>query len=383
MTDTDARLMARALELARRGHYSTSPNPRVGCVIARDGEVIAENWHRRAGEAHAEAGALEQLHSSGGDARGATAYVTLEPCSHFGRTPPCCDSLIVAGVARVVVAMTDPNPLVSGRGIERLRAAGIKVDIGLMQAEAEALNPGFIRRMREGLPQVRIKLAMSLDGRTAMASGESQWITGPKARADVQRLRAASCAIVTGVDTLLHDDAALTVRPEQFAPERTGEFWRQPLRVVLDSKLRTPVDGRLFAGGGPVLIVAANRDAEKQAALEEQGAEVLYLPDAQGRVDLAALLHELGERQCNEVLVEAGATLAGRFIAEDLAQQLTVYMAPTLMGSAARPLLQLPLEAMAQQRRLQIEEMRAVGDDWRIDARLLPATASEQEEDEG
>lgn len=364
----DAAMMARALQLARRGLYSTSPNPRVGCAIVRDGAVLAEGWHRRAGDGHAEVNALAALPRDG--ARGATAYVTLEPCSHRGRTPPCSEALVKAGVRRVVVAMEDPNPLVAGRGIQQLREAGIDVEVGLLEAEARALNRGFVKRMQKGLPAVRIKLAASLDGRTAMASGESQWITGAAARADVQRLRAASCAIVTGVDTLVRDDAALTVRPEQFAPERAGEDWRQPLRVVLDSTLRTPTDGRLFAGGGPVLIVAAVRDGERQAELEQRGAEVVYLPDDSGRVDLSALLRELASRECNEVLVEAGATLAGRLVEENLADELTLYMAPTLLGSDARPLLELPVMEMARQRRVRIRDIRAIGDDWRIEASL-------------
>lgn len=360
-------MMARALRLARRGLYSTSPNPRVGCVIARDGEVVAEGWHQKAGEGHAEVKALARLDN---DASGTTAYVTLEPCSHHGRTPPCSEALIEAGVRRLVVAMEDPNPQVAGDGIRRLREAGIDVEVGLLESEARELNAGFIRRMQRGLPLVRIKMAMSLDGRTAMASGESQWITGPHARADVQRLRAASCAVVSGVETVARDNAALTVRPAQFAPDRADEWWRQPLRVVLDSNLRTPADGRLFGGGGPILIAAAVEDADRQASLERRGAEVIYLPEDSGRVDLQGLLRELARRECNEVLIEAGATLAGRLVATGLADELILYMAPTLLGSDARPLLELPIMTMAEQNRVLIRDIRVVGDDWRIEAVL-------------
>lgn len=361
---TDARWMARAIQLAGRGHYTTSPNPKVGCVLVRDDTLLAQGWHIKAGQGHAEVNALAQC----AEAAGATAYVSLEPCSHHGKTPPCAEALIAAGVARVVVAMQDPNPEVSGRGIARLREAGIDVVVGIAQAEAEALNPGFIKRMKTGLPRLRAKLAMSLDGRTAMASGESQWITGSDARRDVQRLRAASCAIVSGVETLLHDDAALTVRPEQAG--LPAEQCRQPLRVILDSHLRTPVAGKLFQGGGPILIIGAENAPESRNKLEAAGAEVLLMAGADGRVDLTAVAKELGRRQCNEVLVESGATLAGAFLQADLLDALTVYMAPTLLGSMARPLFELPLNDMNSQRRLHIDSVRAVGSDWRFDVTL-------------
>lgn len=360
----DARWMARAIQLAGRGHYSTSPNPNVGCVLVRDNELLAEGWHQRAGEGHAEVNALARCEQ----AEGATAYVSLEPCSHHGKTPPCAEALIKAGIKRVVVAMEDPNPEVSGRGVQLLRDAGIHVEVGLQQSQAEALNPGFIKRMKTGLPRVRAKLAMSLDGRTAMASGESQWITGAAARRDVQRLRAGSCAIVSGVETLIHDDAALTVRPEQ--AELPAEQCRQPLRVILDSRLRTPLDGKLFQDGGRVLVIGAVDAPESRNRLEAAGAEVMILAGADGRVELAAVLKELGRRQCNEVLVESGATLAGAFLQAELLDALTVYMAPTLLGSKARPLFALPLDDMNSQRRVHIDGIRAIGTDWRLDATL-------------
>lgn len=361
----DARWMAMAVQLAARGRYSTSPNPQVGCVLVKAGELLAEGWHQRAGEAHAEIHALAACK----DPSGATAYVTLEPCSHHGKTPPCADTLIQSGVARVVVAMQDPNPLVAGRGIQRLQDAGIRVDVGLLQSEAEALNPGFIQRMRTGMPRVRAKLAMSLDGRTAMASGASKWITGAAARADVQRLRAGSCAIVSGVETVAIDNAALTVRPDEAG--LATELCRQPLRVIVDSKLRTSPEAALFLRGGPILMVAAQNDTRRRAALESAGAEVLVLADEEGRVDLRALLKELGRRQCNEVMVEAGATLSGALMSQGLLDVLTVYMAPTLLGSQARPLLAMPLADMKDQRRLQFDGMRAVGEDWRMDLSVM------------
>jgi diaminohydroxyphosphoribosylaminopyrimidine deaminase/5-amino-6-(5-phosphoribosylamino)uracil reductase len=367
----DQRYMARAIELAYRGLYTTSPNPRVGCVLVRDGEVIGEGWHIRAGEGHAEVNALasvSDVHVQ--DIKGATAYVTLEPCSHQGKTPPCCQALIDAQVGRVVVAMEDPNPLVAGRGNQALKDAGIDVLVGVMESEAQAINPGFIKRMAFGLPLLRCKLAMSLDGRTAMASGESQWITGADARSDVQRLRARSCAVMSGVDTVIVDEASLTVRADQLNVENAELIaQRQPLRVVLDSTLRLQTDVKLLQQAGPVLIVAAKADAAKQEALEQAGAEVLVLANDDGQVDLPAVLNCLAERQCNEVLLEAGATLAGAFMQAELLDELVVYMAPTLLGSEARPLMALPLNKMSEQKPLEITAITPVGKDWRIDAK--------------
>ncbi|MCQ9425242.1 bifunctional diaminohydroxyphosphoribosylaminopyrimidine deaminase/5-amino-6-(5-phosphoribosylamino)uracil reductase RibD [Pseudomonas sp. LJDD11] len=365
----DAGYMARALELARKGRYSTHPNPRVGCVIVRDAQVVGEGWHVRAGEPHAEVHALRQ---AGEQARGATAYVTLEPCSHHGRTPPCADALVKAGVGRVVAAMQDPNPQVAGRGLQRLHDAGIEVHSGVLQAEARKLNKGFIKRMESGLPYVRVKLAMSLDGRTAMASGESQWITGPEARAAVQRLRAQSSVVLSGADTVLTDNARLTVRPEQLAldPEQTAlAASRAPLRVLVDGRLRVPLDTAFFQAGPALVAACAGADAV--AHYQAQGHELLSLPGAQGHVDLRALLLELGARGANDVLVEAGPRLAGAFAQLGLVDEYQIFIAGKFLGSSARPLLDLPLSRMDEALELNIVKMRAVGSDWHVIA--LPA----------
>src|SRR5512135_2431955 len=295
----DSQWMARALCLAERGLYTTAPNPRVGCVLVKDGKIIGEGWHERAGEPHAE---VHALRAAGGAARGATAYVTLEPCSHHGRTPPCADALIAAGVSRVVSAMQDPNPLVAGQGLQKLSDAGIEVECGLMEAAARELNIGFVSRMTRGMPWVRSKIAASLDGRTALANGTSKWITGEAARRDVQHWRARSCAILTGIGTVLADDPQLNVRSMESA--------RQPLRAVVDNGLRIPPAARLLQQPGAV-IYTATQDAQKIAALEKSGARVAVLADAGGQVDLSAVLRDLAERGCNEVLVEAGSKLNG------------------------------------------------------------------------
>lgn len=366
----DREWMGRALMLAERGVYTTEPNPRVGCVLVADGQIVGEGWHVRAGEGHAEVNALAQ---AGDKARGATAYVTLEPCSHFGRTPPCADALVKAGVSRVVAAMQDPNPQVAGNGLARLREAGIEVSCGLLEAQAQALNPGFIKRMQHGLPWVRVKLAMSLDGRTAMASGESKWITGPAARADVQRLRARSGAVVSGADSVLLDDSALTVRASELglpADEAAAAAARQPLRVLVDSLRRVPLDQRFFREAGPTLVISTSAE---QAADDYRaaGSELLAVPGADGKVDLHAVLRTLAERGCNEVLVEAGAGLSGAFWRAGLVDELIVYMAPRLLGSQARPLMQLPFESMSEAMDVDIVDMRAIGQDWRITARPI------------
>ncbi len=364
-TRAEREYMARAIQLARRGLYTTDPNPRVGCVLVREGVIVGEGFHLRAGEGHAEVNALAV---AGAQARGATAYVTLEPCSHYGRTPPCAEGLIRAGIGRMVCAMVDPNPQVAGRGLALLQAAGIDTAAGLLETEARALNPGFIKRMETGLPLVRTKSAASLDGRTAMRSGESQWITGPQARADVQRLRARSSAIITGVDSILQDDSALTLRAAELGLENAAEIvHRQPLRVVLDSRLRTPVAANILQQPGRTLIVTCSADAERCARLQAAGAEVLQLPAQDGRVDLSRLLRHLADaEQCNEVLVEAGATLTGAFVAQGLVDELVLFLAPTLLGSDARPLFELPLTRMAQQRRLQLVDSRMLGADLRL-----------------
>lgn len=358
--------MARALRLAERGLYTTMPNPRVGCVLVKDGQVVGEGWHVRTGEPHAEVNALL---AAGDNVSGATVYVSLEPCSHHGRTGPCSQALVDAGVSRVVFAMEDPNPLVSGRGIEIMRAGGIQVDGPILEDDARALNPGFIKRMERKLPFVRCKLAMSLDGRTAMKSGESKWITGPKARADVQRLRAHSCAIISGVDSVLQDNSSLTVRADELDLPNGDEIaQRQPLRVILDSRLRMPRNALMFKQSTPILLVHNGSASAEQLAGWPEFVELLALPAKDGRIELLALLRELAQRQCNEVLVEAGATLSGSFLRRGLLDEIIVYMAPKLLGSNARPIFELPLETMSASLALKIKDIRAVGRDWRITA---------------
>lgn len=368
----DSAYMARALQLARRGLYTTHPNPRVGCVIVRDGEIVGEGWHERTGEPHAE---VHALRAAGERARGATAYVTLEPCSHHGRTPPCSDALLDAGVARAVAAMRDPNPRVAGQGLARLAAAGVETASGLMEAEARALNQGFISRMERGRPWVRIKSAMSLDGRTAMASGESQWITGAEARADVQRWRARADAVLTGSATVLADDPSLNVRLDAAELGIDGDM-RQPLRAVLDTRLRTPPEARLFGLPGKVLLFAGPDGASRRAALEARGAEVCEMGADERGLDLEAVLHELAAREINEVHVEAGARLSGALIAAGLADELLLYVAPSLLGDGGRGLFALPsLERLSERVELEVREMRQVGRDWRVLARFARDSA--------
>lgn len=364
MAAFDIEMMAEAIRLARRGLYSTSPNPRVGCVLTRDQRVLARGFHRRAGGPHAEIEALQVA----GDARGATAYVTLEPCAHQGRTGPCADALIDAGVARVVIGCADPNPLVAGQGVARMRAAGIEVCEGVLAEQAAALNPGFLRRISGGLPWVRLKVAASLDGRTAMASGESKWITGPAARADVQRWRAMSCAIVTGVGTVLADDPRMDVRAEALG----GADSRQPLRVILDSTLRTPASARILQAPGQALLVHGDHVGTVPKGVEAVGC-------AGVQPDPHAVLELLAARQCNEVLIEAGATVAGAFMAAQLVDELVIYQAPTVLGSAGRPMFELPLTQMTQQIRLQITETVRVGPDQRITARPIWPAVDDKE----
>ncbi|MDX1803662.1 MAG: bifunctional diaminohydroxyphosphoribosylaminopyrimidine deaminase/5-amino-6-(5-phosphoribosylamino)uracil reductase RibD [Alcanivorax sp.] len=362
---SDRQYMARALQFARIALYTTDPNPRVGCVLVRDGQIVGEGYHVRAGQPHAERNALA---AAGDLAHGTTAYVTLEPCSHTGRTGPCADALIAAGVSRVVAAMTDPNPQVAGQGLQRIAEAGIEVASGLLDAEARALNPGFISRMTRQRPYIRIKIAASVDGRTAMASGESQWITGPAAREDVQHLRARSSAVITGVGTVLADRPSYTVRPEQWTRRAyPGDWVRQPLRVILDRTLRTPPDVPVVSAPGHCLVVAGEHHAGRQNALESAGAEVMQLPASGSGIDLKQLLVELNRRECNEVLVECGATLAGAFVREGLFDELLVYMAPVLLGSSARPLLGLPqLTSMTHKVSLKWQDVRQVGEDLRL-----------------
>lgn len=369
-TAFDYRMMSRALQLAARGLYTTHPNPRVGCVIVQGERIVGEGWHQVAGQGHAEVNALQ---SAGDAARGATVYVTLEPCAHHGRTPPCADGLVNAGVGRVIGAMQDPNPRVSGGGYGRLRAAGIEALSGLLAVQAEALNPGFLKRMRNGLPWVRIKSGISQDARTAMASGESQWITSAPARTDVQRLRARSEAIITGVETVLADDPAMTVRlsawPEALSPWGwpTGFEPMQPMRVVLDTHLRTPVTARMLREPGITVVVHGDEDAEREAALTAAGARLLKMPVEAAQIALRPLLEWLAQQEVNEVLVEAGATVAGAFLRSGLADEWVVYQAPCLLGSEARPALHLPgMTSMADKQSLHLMDVRQIGPDLRL-----------------
>lgn len=360
---TDAEFMQRAIQLAAKGRYTADPNPNVGCVIVRDGEIVGEGWHRRAGEPHAEIHALNQ---SGERAQGATVYVTLEPCSHTGKTPPCANALVKAGVKKVIAAMMDPNPLVAGRGLIKLHQAGIETDSGLLETQARELNPGFIRRMSSGRPYVRVKLAMSLDGRTAMASGESQWITGEAARRDVQRLRAQSSAILTGISTVLYDDPSMNVRLS--AEELGVEAVRQPKRIVLDSEHKMLSEARIFAtegesaGGECIVYTTVNVDNEADYPYTIKTVEA-----RNGRIDLDALLADLGKKEINLLHVEAGSILCGALLQEELVDEIVVYIAPHVMGDEAKGLFRLPgLSRMDDRVKLKIKDLRYIGDDIRI-----------------
>ncbi len=357
--------MARAIHLAEQGIFTTDPNPCVGCVIVKNGAIIAEGWHQKAGEPHAEINALSGL--SHDQTSGADCYITLEPCSHTGRTPPCADSLIQSGIKRAFVAMVDPNPLVSGQGVKRLEDAGITVTVGLLEQSAVALNIGFCQRMRRGRPYIRSKIAMSLDGRTAMASGESKWITGEAARHDVQKLRAQSSAILTGIGTVLADDPELTVRVEQedsFYPD--GIEVRQALRVIVDSQLQISPQARLFNDPAPKLIVTSSK---AQPALD---AEIVRIVDTEDQIDLTLVMEALAKREVNTVLVEAGSKLNGALLEAGLMDELIIYMAPKIMGDSAKGLFHLPhLQAMSENIELMITDIRAVGSDWRITAKPI------------
>jgi diaminohydroxyphosphoribosylaminopyrimidine deaminase/5-amino-6-(5-phosphoribosylamino)uracil reductase len=352
----DFRFMARALRLARRGLYTTDPNPRVGCVIAAGGNVAGEGWHERAGGPHAEVAALR---AAGDKAHGATVYVTLEPCCHHGRTPPCVDALIEAGVARVVAAMSDPNPRVAGQGLDRLATAGIAVDSGVLAESAAALNAGFVKRMTQGLPVVRLKIAASLDGRTALASGESQWITGAAARADGHRLRARASAVLTGIGTALADDPRLTARDVGFRVSR------QPARIVVDGALRLPTAARMLDAQAPVIVfTAANKPA---SALEAAGARIERVESREGHSDLAAVMRRLAELEFNEVLVEAGPTLNGGLLEAGFVDEVIVYLAPTLLGDAGRGMFSLPgLDSLTDRPTLRLCDQRRIGGDLRL-----------------
>ena len=351
--------MAEALRLAEKGLWTTTPNPRVGCVIVNNGKVVGGGWHEKAGGPHAETIALAE---AGARAAGATIYVTLEPCSHHGRTPPCADALIAAKPARVVAAMQDPNPEVAGAGFARLKAAGIAVESGLMQDEATELNIGFVARMTRGRPWVRMKIAATLDGRTALANGQSQWITGAEARRDGHAWRARACAVLTGIGTVRDDDPLLTVR-DVSTP-------RQPLRVVVDSRLQLAPTARILEGGG-VLVVSAIDDRARISALAARGAEVIVLANAQGKTDLEAIMRELARRGINEVHVESGSKLNGSLLSAGMVDELLLYYAPSLLGDAARGMFNLPeFDSLEQKTSLRFHDVRRIGGDLRILARL-------------
>ncbi|VAW54383.1 Diaminohydroxyphosphoribosylaminopyrimidine deaminase / 5-amino-6-(5-phosphoribosylamino)uracil reductase [hydrothermal vent metagenome] len=349
----DTQFLSKAIQLAKLGLYTTQPNPRVGCVIVLDEKIVGEGYHQQAGGPHAEIYALKQ---AGKKAQDATAYVSLEPCSHTGKTPPCADALINAGVSRVVCAMQDPNPLVAGEGLKKLQLAGIETQAGLLQTEAEALNSGFIKRMKTGLPYVRVKLAMSVDGRTAMASGESKWITGEQARADVQKYRARSSVVLTGSGTVLADNPSMNVR---VSGEDLGVSVdvHQPIRAIIDSQLKVPCSSKIFEGIGQVLVFSTKK-AE----------HIITVPEQSGKVDLTACLKILAaEHQANEVHVEAGSELCGALLAQQLVDEIIIYMAPHIMGDSAKGLFHLPdLNEMSARLDLEIKEIRPIGKDWRI-----------------
>ena len=357
-TEDDRRHMARALGLAARGLFTTTPNPRVGCVIVRDGRVLGEGFHERAGLAHAEVAALADARASGHDVRGATLYVTLEPCNRHGRTPPCVDAVLAAGIARVVAAAHDPNPA-QASGAQRLREHGVAVEVGLCEREASELNAGFIARMTRGTPWVRSKIAASLDGRTALPGGESRWITGAAARADGHAWRARACAVLTGVGTVLHDDPQLTVR-DVATP-------RQPLRVIVDRRAETPRTARALAGGNALIVTAGAHGGGFGPGVEQ-----VALPDAEGRVDLAAMMRELARRGLNEVHVETGARLNGALLRAGLIDELVVYLAGAVLGDPARGMFDIgaPLASLAERVELEFTAIDRIGDDVRLVARV-------------
>jgi diaminohydroxyphosphoribosylaminopyrimidine deaminase / 5-amino-6-(5-phosphoribosylamino)uracil reductase len=361
--NTDTTYMQRCIELALKGEYSSKPNPRVGCLIVKEGQVIAEGWHQFAGEVHAEVHALNQIDTS---LEGSCLYVTLEPCSHHGKTAPCCDAIIEAGVSKVVYGMIDPNPEVAGKGISKLKAAGIEVEGPLLSEKCAELNPGFVKRMTSALPYVRCKMAMSSDGRTAMGSGESKWITGEEARQDVQLWRARSSALITGIETILADDPALNVRLDD------SEVL-QPLRVICDSNLKLPIEAKTLLTPGNILLVSAIEKEFKSSSAQIAELEQVCLPNDVNKVDLHALLKFLAkDKECNEVLIESGSTLAGAFIKAGLVDEIILYMAPKLLGHNGLPLFTLPgLESMEDQISLEYSDVSLLGKDCRMRVRVL------------
>ncbi|WP_438462792.1 bifunctional diaminohydroxyphosphoribosylaminopyrimidine deaminase/5-amino-6-(5-phosphoribosylamino)uracil reductase RibD [Marinomonas sp. PE14-40] len=369
--------MAKAIQQAKKGLYTTHPNPRVGCVLVRDSQLVAEGYHKFAGEGHAEVNAIA---NANGDTQGCTAYVTLEPCSHQGKTGPCAKALIKAKVSRLVYGMQDPNPEVAGRGLAMLKEAGIEVIGPVMEAEALALNPGFIKRMTDGLPYVRLKLAMSLDGRTAMESGESQWITGPDARLDVQKMRAQSDAIVTGIGSVISDDPSMTVRIDSDNLPAKSKNVRQPKRIIMDTALSIPPESKILYPSNEVQIFCLENlvEADHQKSLVKKGVEVTYAEEAEeGGIDLVAAMESLADQGINEVLVETGAVLAGSFLQEGLVDEVVLYMAPKLLGSNARPLMQLPLDSMDQAVDFEMVNLSQLGKDIKLT--LKPCYEDEEE----
>lgn len=363
------KFMKKALKQAAKGVFTTGANPRVGCVIVKDGKVLAKAFHQRVGERHAEVLALEK---AGDEAKGSTVYVTLEPCSHHGKNPPCAEALIEAGVKQVVVCNDDPNPLVAGKGYIKLEQAGIEVISGVRFKKGQKLNAGFFKRMRQGLPLVRCKMAQSVDGRTAMANGQSHWITGEQARQDVQYWRGRSQAIITGIETVLHDDCRLNVRPDEFAKKYkklSHDFAdRQPLRIILDSQLRIPLDARILQQPESTLVVTAVHDRVKGQQLMDMGVPVEFFPGIDAQVDLPKLLQYLGQLEINEVLVESGGTLAGSFLQQGLLDELVIYTAPVIMGSNARPTFKLNIEEMSERLHIKPASIKHFGNDWRLRA---------------
>lgn len=360
-SSVDYAFMSYALRLAEKGLYSTTPNPRVGCVLTLHDRIIGSGWHEKAGQPHAEINALASASEA---ARGATAYITLEPCSHYGRTPPCVNALIDAGITKAIIAMEDPNPMVSGRGCALLEQAGVTVQTGLLQAQAQALNTGFMTRMMHKKPWIRLKTAASLDGKTALNNGISQWITGEAARHDGHRWRARSCAIITGIGTVKSDNPQLSVRHVETA--------RQPKKIIVDSHLTIPLDAKLLQGGGEVLIFAAHdEDVEKKEMLDRMGVQVIVIPNGNGAVDLRKMMTVLADMEINEVLIEAGCELNGALIEAELVDEMIFYLAPHLLGDDARGMIKLPeLTCLEQKKELKIQDVRMIGQDIRIIAKF-------------
>lgn len=371
-TASDYQHMSRALQIAQRGLYSTDPNPRVGCVIVKDNSVLAEGWHQKAGHPHAEIEALKNASENNtfADVSGATCYVSLEPCAHHGRTPPCTEALIKAGIRRVVAATIDPNPLVAGKGLQQLNEADIETESGLMEAQARELNPGFEMRMKQGRPFVRCKLAMSLDGKTALANGQSQWISSDESRMDVQRLRARSSAVMTGIGTVIADDPSMNVRLS--GSSEWAKHGRQPLRVILDSDLEILPDAKILGLPGDVIIFNASECGDKKKQLANLGVEMVSVEAKRGPAFLEYVLRYLArEKEINEVLLETGSTLSGEMLQAGFIDELIIYLAPTLLGQDAKALFQLPLiDNMSDRISLNISDIRTIGKDIRIKATI-------------